>query len=181
MARPILPTANLRQQMRFAPLIRAEVAMEQVCSLPIPGVENGRIVGDVFYYSRHFFPATATANLYPPTGLARFSWETGEPDWFRKTEPDHLGFGPSRFTVIGHIDHRAVDNQARSDGLGGAVERSEALNGLYDALVPLWADGGAVDSAKAARFCTLFPTVSPPLYQPAYRRLSTFFQWVGLP
>lgn len=167
--------------MRFADEVVAVVATEQLCSLPIPAQESGQLKATAFYYGRHFFPKTAEADLYPPTFLGRFDWESGDCEWISSTEPDHLGLADSRFQVVERINYRQIDEDARAKGLGGAVERGETINSLLDELLPIWLDGRKPVPILAERLGIILPTVLPKVYRPVYLSLGReFVQWLGL-
>lgn len=177
----IIPTTLLRDEILFSDSVREVVTTEQLCSLPIPCLNGESLEALAFYYGRHFDPISVQAVLYPPVFIASFDWTTGKFKLIRSTAPDFLGLATSRFDAIGRADYRSVDIAAREAGLGGAVHRSGELDTLYDILVPLWAEGLECDSETADRFRTLFWTVEPRAYEPAYRRLGqSFFAWVGL-
>ena len=179
----MIPASALRDSIRNAAAVKEVIADEMVASLPIPLRQpDGRLVAAVFFFAQHFQPQTRTAQLYPPTWLGHFDWETGAVLGIESAEPGHLGLGGDRFHPFAEISYRDIDTAARNAGLGGAVARSEELNPLYDYLVPAWLAGGPPDPAAAQRFIALFPTVALPPMLSIYRRVGdAFFSWLGVP
>lgn len=127
----LVETKKLMNLIRFPDESGKSISLEQTNSLPIPVLENGDLYAYAFYYGSKTHVPSAKVDIYPPTFIGKFDWSRCRVVWIHPTEPDHLGMGPSRFKIIGSIDYRALDDRARASGLGGAVERSRAMEDLY--------------------------------------------------
>ena len=177
----MIATSRLRELFRADPQVEREVAGEMMAPRPCPRRKGDTLVASAFYYGRDYDPANDSAMLFPADWSADFDWNSGRLLRLEESGPQALGFSRTRFEPVGEFAYRDNDRRARDRGLGSAVERKAAIDGLYDSLVQLWMSARPAEAAMVQHFNALFLVEAPMPMLPAYKVLcGEFLQWLGL-